>query len=218
MVRPSARSFSARLRKLIRDHVFDVDHVIYFEMPLDREPRRVKQPDGTKVHRATNEVEIRPLAEAFPKRAKYFLSYMSQGASAFFLVRQGTVLGYIFATTKDFYDRFLWKNTVSVKPGQFFHFAGFMSPGRRGSISTIFLFEALLAHYRERGYTTATTTISARNEQSWRLCLGMGYVQKPVAWDVYKLFGLRWSRPTDVRVWVKLPDRGKAGTKAQSVE
>lgn len=193
-----------RIRKFIRDHVYDVDHILLFERELDQPNKfRRMQPKDTDLHVAATESEVAPMIKSFPERADFFREYISSGIKAFFAEKDGSVPGYVFATQKDHYDRHLWKNTVSVGPGQFFHFAGYVAPSSRGSIVTLFILQGMHDHFKEKGLSTAITTISSRNEPSWRLCLKFGFEQKDTAWDVYKVFGIRWSRPAPVRIWVE---------------
>lgn len=206
MSKPLQQSgFAGRLSKIFRNRVFDVDHILLFKKPIDTENKfRKIRPAGMNFHVATNADEIAPLARAYPERAHFFRDYISQGISACYATKDDEVLGYIFVTDKDFYDRHLWKNTVEVKPGEVFHFAAYVKPTSRGSIATIFLLQGLHHHFKSIGYSAALTTISDRNDPSWRACLKFGYHQEPMAWDIYKLFRSRWSRKAQVRSWVKL--------------
>ncbi|CTQ34803.1 GNAT family N-acetyltransferase [Jannaschia rubra] len=217
MAGPSKRSFASRLRKAFRDHVYDVDHVLYFEKPLDGGDNLRPLAAGDRVaHIATSVDDLGPLIDAFPKRAGYFREYVSRGITAFYATKDGKVLAYVFGTTEDFYDRHLWKNTVTVPPRHFFHFAGFVVPSSRGSSVSLYLLRKMYEHFRKQGISTAITTISSRNVPSWRLCLKLGYVQKPLAWDVYNVPGFTWSRPVPVRTWVTRAKKTGAGTKAEA--
>lgn len=199
-----ASRLKARIRKLFGDHIFDRDHVITFSKPLDRVDNfKTLNPKGITFYIATTENDIAPLITQFPERAKYFLEYISEGIECAFAVKNNEVSGYTFISIKDFYDRHLWKNTVHLNPREFFQFSGYVVPGSRGSITTLFILQQLHRHYKNKGFATAKTTISYRNEPSWRVCLKMGFDQIDQAWDVYKIFGFRWSRNVPVRIWVK---------------
>ncbi|WP_313137850.1 GNAT family N-acetyltransferase [Paracoccus jeotgali] len=190
--------------KIIRDRIADIDHILLLRKPLERPNhfRRI-EPKQMTFHVVTSESELGPLIAQFPQRARFFREYIANGIVAFYAMKDHAVIAYLFATDKDFHDRHLWKNTVHVKPKEFFHFAGFVAPGSRGSIAALFVLQNAHAYFKDRGFRTAVTTVSSRNEASWRVCLKFGYDQKDQAWDVYKLFGWRWSRTVPVRIWVR---------------
>ena len=192
-----------RMKKVFKDKIFDIDHILTFRKPVERDNKYKKMnPKGIKLHIAKTRPEIAPMIKTFPKRADFFREYIEKDIIAFFATKDNSVVGYIFATEDDFYDRHLWKNTVHVKPGEFFHFAGYVSPGSRGSIVSLFILQGMYDYFENKGLSAAITTISSRNEPSWRLCRKFGYDQIEKAWDVYKLLGFRWSREVPTRTWV----------------
>lgn len=199
----SKSNATASSKKFLKDHVFDIDHILLFGKALDTPTmHRKTNPKGAAFYVAKTKAEVAPLVRAFPERAKYFSDYISQGITSFFVTKDDVVVAYLFGTTKDFYDRHLWKNTVHVKEGQFFHFAGYVVPANRGSMIALFTLQQMHGFLAQQGISEVITTISARNEPSWRLCLKVGYDQRDQAWDVYKCLGFRWSRETPVRSWV----------------
>ena len=189
--------------KAFSDHVYGVDHVLFFRLDIRTRPRlkRTASRMGTVRIGATLE-EIAPLAAAFPERMKYFASYIEQGMQVFFFDIDSKVVAYTWVATQDVYDRFLWKYLFRVSPGEFFHFAGYVIPERRGSPVALIVIQHMLEHYREREFIHAKTTISSTNEPSYRFCRKMGYQQTDEAVDVHKLFNHRWSRETTPRVIV----------------
>lgn len=201
----SRSSLPTRIRKFTRDHIYDVDHILFFSKPLDRPSKfRKLDPKGTTVKIASNEAELAPMIASFPERAHFFREYVANGITAFFAVKSDAVIAYNFVATDDFYDKHLWKNTVEVGEGQLFQFAGFVVPGSRGSIAGLLVIQHMHEYYKERGFTTALTTIDSDNRPSWSMVLKLGFDQLDQAWDAYKLFGFRWSRPTKARCQVKL--------------
>ncbi len=201
----SQNAVFGRVRKFIRDHIYDVDHILFFAKPLDRPSKfRKLDPKDTKVHIGTTEADIAPMIASFPERSDVFREYIAKGITAFFATRSDAVIAYTFVATDDFYDRHLWKNTVKVGEGQFFQFAGFVVPGSRGSIASLVVIQHMHEYYKERGFTTALTTIASDNRPSWSVVLKLGFDQLEKAWDAYKLLGFRWSRPTTARCHVEL--------------
>ena len=205
-IKPKSRKpFSARIHKFITDHIYNVDHILFFSKPLDRPSKfRKLDPKDTTVVIATTNDEIAPLIASFPERADFFREYIASGITAFYALRNGEAIAYTFVATEDFYDKHLWKNTVEIGDGQFFQFAGYVVPGSRGSIASLVVIQRMHEYYREKGFTTALTTVASDNKASWGVVLKLGFDQLDQAWDAYKLFGLRWSRPAAVRTWVAL--------------
>ena len=189
--------------KAFSDHVYGVDHVLFFRLDIRTRPRlkRTASRMGTVRIGATLE-EIAPLATAFPERMKYFLSYIEQGMQVFFFDIEGKVVAYTWVATQDVYDKFLWKYLFRVSPGEFFHFTWIRDPQAPRQPGALIVIQHMLEHFREREFIHAKTTISSTNEPSYRFCRKMGYQQTDEAVDVRELFNHRWSRETTPRVLV----------------
>ena len=161
--------------KAFSDHVYGVDHVLFFQFDLRTPPKIKKMTSKTGTVRIGSTLrEIAPLAAAFPDRMKHFGPDLDQGALVFFFVTDEDVAGYVWAATKDIYDEAFFRRTFHVKPGDFFQFNGYVRPERRGSPVALITMHSMHDHFFEQGSIHARTTISSRNPTSFRFHLKMG--------------------------------------------
>ena len=108
-----------------------------------------------------------------------------------YLDDNGHAIGFIWASTRDYYDRHYYGCWFPVKPGEFFEFGGEMIRAFFGtSLSVdcqVYLWQTMAA----RGCNKVVDVVETHNIPAMKLHIRMGYHEQGRVTHVYGLFG-RW--------------------------
>ncbi|MBA1190135.1 N-acetyltransferase [Pseudomonas entomophila] len=103
----------------------------------------------------------------------------------------GDVVGVMWSTTDDYYDKHYYGCTFKVAPGQYFAHSGELIRRYYGTrlsqTAQLTMWECM----REKGCTTTIDVVESHNVPAMRLHMRMGYVEMGRITHVYGLFG-RW--------------------------
>lgn len=103
----------------------------------------------------------------------------------------GDVVGVMWSTTQDYYDKHYYGCTFKVAPGQYFAHSGELIRRYYGTRLSQTAQLAMWECMREKGCTTTIDVVESHNVPAMRLHMRMGYVEMGRITHVYGLFG-RW--------------------------
>ncbi len=192
-------------KKLFRDKIYSVDHVLILDRSLEEDyPLKKVRAKGVTARVASTMEECAPLFAAFPDRAAYFRDYIQQGCHVMYGVRDDKVEAYVWVSTQDFYDKYLYRWTFVLEQAQMYQYAGYVVPERRGSTLSLAMMNQANAHFHALGFHKTLAAVSVDNSPSMKFHSKLQYRATGAAFNTYKLFGFRWARAAEPRAEISM--------------
>lgn len=187
------KGLRAVLRQMFRRYVFFHSQLIWMERDLVTPVRPCKLRPYPAVRR---EVITTSNADAFAThfgdRVETMRELAADGHTGLmYLDDKGDTVGFIWASTRDYFDRHFYGCTFAVKPGEFFEFGGEMIRAYWGSQMSVDVQLDLWKTMLDKGCDRVVDVCDLANIPAVKLHLRMDYEERGQITHVYCLFG-RW--------------------------
>jgi len=138
-----------------------------------------------------------------------------------YLDQDGHTVGFVWASTRDYYDRHFYRCTFPVKTGEYFQFGAEITRHYFGSTLTVDAQTALWQVMSARGFKKVVDICDNANVQALKMHIRLGYQEQGHITHVYDVFGhwrfFRESNYSDSRLEaLRKPERPAVTVAAQA--
>ena len=183
----------ALLRKAIRRYVFRHWRLLWTERELSEPPPPLSlQPyPAVRVERVTVH-NVGAFATHFPHLRQAQQDLAAEGHIGLMaLDSQGSAVGFIWGSTRDYYDRHYYGCWFPIGDGEYFQFAGEMHRSYWGTALSVDMQVALWRLMADQGCVRVVDVCDQHNLPAMKLHARMQYRERGRVTHVYCLFG-RW--------------------------
>lgn len=190
-----AKGIIKTIKDFVRYHIYLYAEIVILERDLSLPTKKYKTKKQFNVQILTKESDLSIYEDQLSsQKLQVFSDHFHDGCLCVICLADKEIASYVWISTKDFYDKHLYKYNFKIKEKCIYQFDGLVFPKFRGTPVVLLIQQRAWEYYLEKRYLKTICAIDTYNLPSLRLHLRLGFKETGEVVIFRKLFFYKWSK------------------------